>query len=42
MKGQDMPFVQEIPHQRIEIIGLLGKLDVKVVRENISDFIKAL
>jgi hypothetical protein len=42
MKGQDMALIQEIPHQRIEIVGFLGKLNVKVVGEDISDFIKAL
>jgi hypothetical protein len=41
MKGQDMALVQEVPHQRIEVIRLLGKFDVEVVGENVSDFIKA-
>ncbi len=37
-----MSLVKEVPHQRIEVIRLLGKFDVEVIRENISDFIKAL
>jgi hypothetical protein len=42
MKGQDMPFVQKIPHQGIKIIGLLSKFNVKIVRKNVGDFIEAL
>jgi hypothetical protein len=36
-----MPLVEEIPHQRIEIVGLLGEFNVQVVGENIGDFIEA-
>jgi hypothetical protein len=42
MQCQDMSFVKEIPHQRIEIVGLLGEFDVKIVGEDICDFIETL
>jgi hypothetical protein len=41
MQGQDMTFVQEVPHETIEIICLLGEFNIQVVGEDISDFIKS-
>jgi hypothetical protein len=41
VKGQDMALVQEIPHQRIEVICFLGEFDVQVVGEDIGDFVEA-
>ena len=41
VKGQDMTFVQEVPHQRIEIVGFLGEFDIEIVGEDVSHFIEA-
>jgi hypothetical protein len=41
MQGQDMAFVQEIPHQGIEIIGLLGEFDIEVVGEDVGYFVES-
>jgi hypothetical protein len=40
MEGQDMALVHEVPHETVEFICLLGKLDIQVVGEDISDFVK--
>jgi hypothetical protein len=35
-----MPLVEEIPHQRIKIIGLLSEFNIQVIGEDIGHFIK--
>jgi hypothetical protein len=42
MKGQNMSLVKKVPHEGIEIVRLLCKLDVEVVGEDVCDFIEAL
>jgi hypothetical protein len=41
VKGQDMSFVKKVPHEGIEIICLLGELDIEVVGENVGNFVEA-
>jgi hypothetical protein len=41
MERQDMSFVKEVPHQRVEIIGLLSEFNIQIVGENIGDFVEA-
>jgi hypothetical protein len=41
VKGQDMTFVQKVPHQRVEIVGFLCEFDIEVVGEDVCHFIEA-
>jgi len=41
VKGQNMPLVKKVPHQGIEIVCLLGELDVKIVRKDVGNFVEA-